>query len=142
VRNVEHRLYNFQFGEMWPKRQLLSSSLHLFWAGLYYQSVVRRVLQLGSLACLTALSLFYPLIESLDGWDSPLPASDLEINIIGMLTFLGVAFLLAQLLASLSAPDLMSVVRQLFSRQSRAVQEHDGIFHPQVTASPPLPLRI
>lgn len=104
--------------------------------------MVRRVLQLASLAGLVGLSLFYPLIESLDGWDSPLPASDLEINVIGLLTFVGVAFVLAHFLASLSASGLMSLFRQFFRRTTAALGLHDGTSHPLVTASPPLPLRI
>ena len=104
--------------------------------------MVRRVLQLASLAALVGLSLFYPLIESLDGWDSPLPASDLEINVIGLLTFVGVAFVLAHFLASLSASGLMSIFRQFLRRDTTAVELHDGTSHPLVTASPPLPLRI
>lgn len=104
---------------------------------------MRRVVQLGSLACLAILSLFYPLIESLDGWDSPLPASDLEINVIGMLTFLGVAFVLAHLLlASFSDSDLMSFFRQFFRQLTTSVELHDSTFDPVITASPPLPLRI
>ena len=103
---------------------------------------MRRVLQLASLACLAVLSLFYPLIESLDGWDSPLPASDLEINIIGMFTFIGVAFVLAHLLASLSASDLMSYFRRFLRRVTASLQLQDSAFQPLATASPPLPLRI
>lgn len=103
---------------------------------------MRRVLQIASLAGLAGLSLFYPLIESLDGWDSPLPASDLEINVIGLLTFVGVAFVLAHFLASLSASGLMSIFRHFFHRATTGLELHDSIFHPLVTASPPLPLRI
>jgi hypothetical protein len=104
--------------------------------------VVRRVVQFASLAALVGLSLFYPLIESLDGWDSPLPASDLEINVIGLLTFVGVAFVLAHFLASLSASGMMSIFRQFFHRATAALELHDTTSHPLVTASPPLPLRI
>src|SRR5215467_5205387 len=103
---------------------------------------MRRVLQVASLAALVGLSLFYPLIESLDGWDSPLPASDLEINVIGLLTFVGVAFVLAHILASLSASDLMSFFQQFFRRATAGLELHDSTSHPLVTASPPLPLRI
>ena len=104
--------------------------------------MVRRVIQLASLAGLMGLSLFYPVIESLDGWDSPLPASDLEINIIGLLTFVGVAFVLAHFLASLSGCNLMNFFRQFFRRATTAFELHDSTFHPLATASPPLPLRI
>jgi hypothetical protein len=104
---------------------------------------VRRLIQLGSLACLATLSLFYPLIESLDGWDSPLPASDLEINVIGMLTFIGVVFVLAHLiLASFSDSDLMSFFRQFFQRVTTSVELHHSALDPVATASPPVPLRI
>src|SRR5215467_738615 len=100
---------------------------------------MRRVLQVASLAALVGLSLFYPLIESLDGWDSPIPASDLEINVIGLLTFVGVAFVLARFLASLTASGLMSIFRQFIRRATTAFELHDGTSHPLVTASPPLP---
>jgi predicted ferric reductase len=110
---------------------------------LYYHFVVvRRVLQLASLAALAGLSLFYPLIESLDGFDSPLPATDLEINVIGLLTFVGIAFVLAHVLASLSGTDLMNAFRQFFPMPGTRAETDDGVFHPLVTASPPLPLRI
>lgn len=104
--------------------------------------MLRRVLQIASLAGLMGLSLFYPLIESLDGWDSPLPASDLEINVIGLLTFVGVAFVLAHFLASLSGSYLMGIFRHFFRRATPAFELHDGTSHPLVSASPPLPLRI
>lgn len=104
--------------------------------------MVRRVIQLGSLACLVILSLFYPVIESLDGWDSPLPASDLEINVIGLLTFIGVAFVLAHLLAAVAAADLMSFFRQFFRRVTTSLALHDGAPDPVATVSPPVPLRI
>jgi hypothetical protein len=100
------------------------------------------VIQLGSLAGLVILSLFYPLIESLDGWDSPLPASDLEINVIGLLTFVGVAFVLAHLLASVVGSGLVSFFRQFFRRVTTSLALHDGTLDPVITASPPVPLRI
>ncbi|HEY6348379.1 MAG TPA: hypothetical protein VI636_03115 [Candidatus Angelobacter sp.] len=104
--------------------------------------MVRRLLQLASLTCLAILCLFYPLIESLDGFDSPLPASDLEIEIIVLLTFVGIVFVLAHLLASMAICAVMDVLRYLLARITTAVQMIDLSFHPLQNPSPPLPLRI
>src|SRR5579864_5238543 len=109
---------------------------------VFKPAVLRRVLQIASLTCLATLCLFYPLIESLDGFDSPVPASDLEIEIIVLLTFVGIAFVLAHLLASAAISMAMDVLRYLMARTGAPAQMVDLSFHPLQTASPPLPLRI
>ena len=104
--------------------------------------MLRRLLQLASLASLATLCLFYPLIESLDGFDSPIPASDLEIEFIVVLTFVGVVFVLAHLLASVAIRVVMDVLRNLLARISAGAQIRAlavQMFH---GPSPPLPLRI
>lgn len=102
----------------------------------------RRVLQLASLASLAILCLFYPVIESLDDFDSPVPASDLEIEIIVLLTCVGIVFLLAHLLASVVISAVMDVFRYLMARTRTATQMSDLLFHQFQSPSPPLALRI
>lgn len=104
--------------------------------------MLRRVLQFASLTCLATLSLFYPLIESLDGFDSPIPASDLEIEFIVLLTFVGIVFVLAHLLASVAMSAVMDVLRNLLARISVGAQMKDLSFKAFQSPSPPLPLRI
>ena len=119
---------------------LLASALN----GVYYPGLVvlRRVLQLASLACLATLCLFYPLIEALDDVDSPIPASDLEIEFIVVLTFVGIVFLLAHLLASVAICVVMDVLRNLLARITAGVQITDLSVPTFESPSPPLPLRI
>lgn len=104
--------------------------------------MLRRVLQLASLASLTIVCLLYPLFESLDGFDLPVPASDLEIEIIVLLTFVGIVFLLAHLLASVVISVVMDTLRYLMARIITPAQMADLSFHPLQSPSPPLPLRI
>lgn len=104
--------------------------------------MLRRLLQSASLACLAILCLFYPLIESLDGFDSPIPASDLEIEFIVLLTFIGVVFVLAHLLASVVISAVMDILRNLLARITVGAQMKDFSFKPFQSPSPPLPLRI
>lgn len=121
----------------------LGSSLHLLdWSCSIEPYVIRRVTQLGSLVFLAGISLLYPLIESLDGFDSPVPASDLEIQLIALLTFVGLMFVLGHLVASLAICVLLLVLRYLRSRVSVAVRMREFAFLPLLTASPPVPLRI
>lgn len=101
------------------------------------------MLQLGSLICLTGLCLFYPLIETLDPWDSPEPSSDAEIQFIALLTFVCLMFVLAHLLATVAISFvLMQLIQYLRQRASAAFELFDRTFEPLLTASPPLPLRI
>lgn len=89
------------------------------------------------------MSLLYPLLESLDPWDSPEPSSDAEIQIIFLLTFAGIMFVLGRLLATLSVSlVLMQVLRYLRRQASAAFEVRDFAFAPLATASPPAPLRI
>jgi len=89
---------------------------------------------------LVALVLAYPVIESLDQWDAPGPASDSEIQVIGLLAFACLLFLLAQLVLGLAAPasehgfpDLwLPVVQKKYVR----------VLSSSLTASPPIALRI
>jgi len=104
--------------------------------------VLRRVLQLASLASLAGLSLFYPLIESLDGFDSPVPASDLEIEVIVLLTFVGIVFVLAHLLVSVAILAVMDGLRYLSGRIANAFHRSDFSFYFFRGPSPPVPLRI
>lgn len=95
-----------------------------------------------SLVCLSGLCLLYPLLESLDPWDSPEPSSDAEIQLIALLTFVGIMFVLAHLLATLAISFvLMQAVRYLRQCMARLRMQRFA-FAPLVTASPPLPLRI
>jgi amino acid transporter len=102
----------------------------------------RRALQFASLICLAGLCLFYPLLESLDPWDSPEPASDAEIQFIALLTFVGVMFVLAHLLATLAVILLMQLVPYLLQRASATLELLVQVLEPLLTASPPLLLRI
>ena len=116
----------------------------LFWWDSSISSlfVLRRVLQLVSLASLAMLALFYPLIESLDGFDSPIPASDLEIQIIVLLTFVGLVFVLAHLLVSVAISAVMDVFRYLGVQSRVLIGMKPVLFYPLLSPSPPLPLRI
>jgi hypothetical protein len=104
--------------------------------------MLRRVLQLVSFVSLAGLALFYPLIESLDGFDSQVPASDFEIELIVMLTFVGIMFVLGHLVALVAVSLLMQVLQYLRSRMRAAFEIPVLAFSPQLTPSPPVPLRI
>jgi len=88
------------------------------------------------------LALFYPLLESLDHFDSPIPASDLEIQIIVLLTFVGLVFVLAHLLVSVATSAVMDVFRYLGGQSRVLIGMKSLIFSPLSSPSPPLPLRI
>ena len=104
--------------------------------------MLKRMLPIASLISLAALSLLYPIIEMLDRWDTPGPSTDSEIEIIVVLTFIALIFVLRHVLAKLSLPTLGSVSRSSYSR----IQSFAGKFLPtlnsEVTAIPPLLLRI
>ena len=102
--------------------------------------VSRTTLQIVVLLCLVAFALAYPVIESLDRWDAPTPASDSELQAIVVLTFAGAIFLLTQMLGALSAsiatrPPTGLCFRALW-------KNHVALFSPDHTASPPVALRI
>ena len=103
---------------------------------------VLRVLRFTSLASLAMLTLFYPLIESLDGFDSPIPASDLEIQVIVLLTFVGVVFVLAHLLVSAAISAAVDVSRYLGVQSRVLIGIKPPLCNPLSSPSPPLPLRI
>jgi hypothetical protein len=101
--------------------------------------VLRKGLQLASLAGLIALSLLYPLIESMDRWDAPGPASDTEIQVIAVLTLAGTMFVLAQLAATLlRASSVIDHFSSLFTQSVHAMP----ILVPTISHSPPAALRI
>jgi hypothetical protein len=89
---------------------------------------------------LVAFALAYPLIESLDHWDAPTPASDSELQAIVVLTFAGAIFLLTQMLG----PRPASIATQPPTGLSfRALwKKHIVLFSPDLAASPPVALRI
>ena len=95
------------------------------------------------LLCLVALAMLYPMIEALDHRDMATPAADSEIQIIAILTFLGMLFIFGKVLARLAA--LLTKALLAFLRSAMSVQgqsEHYASVGPIVAASPPLPLRI
>ena len=106
------------------------------------QSNVRRVLQIASLAGLIGLSLLYPIIESFDRWDAPGPSSDSELQIIVLLTFVGIVFALGHLLVSLLVAVLTDSLPSLNLHSEALLRLRAFDFDPSVTASPPCPLRI
>jgi hypothetical protein len=101
--------------------------------------VSRKTLQIVVLVCLVAFVLAYPVIESRDHWDPPGPASDTELEFIGVLTFAGAIFLLTQLLVVLAVAISTHAVPSLCFRRLR---KHILAYSPRLTGSPLLPLRI
>ena len=100
----------------------------------------RKTLQIVVLVCLVAFVLAYPVIESRDHWDPPGPASDSELEFIGVLTFAGAIVLLTQLLTMLSLSISPQALPGLFVQT--LWKKHILGFPPHLTASPPIPLRI
>ena len=100
------------------------------------------MLPIASLISLAALSLLYPFIEMLDRWDAPGPSTDSEIEIIVLPTFIGLIFVLRHILAKLTLLPLGRVSRSSYSY----AQAFAAVFFPtlnsEVTAIPPLLLRI
>ena len=109
---------------------------------LYDQLFVpRKTFQLVVLVCLVAFVLAYPVIESHDQWDPPNPASDSELEFIGLPTLAGAVVLLTQLLIIiLQVSILPHALPSLFLQ--KLWEKHVLAFSPHLTASPPLPLRI
>lgn len=99
----------------------------------------RKTLQIVVLVCLVAFVLAYPVLEVRDHWDAPGPASDTELEFIGVLTFAGAIFLLTQLLTKLA---VVILPRTLPSLCFYKLRKHILGFSLRLTASPPLPLRI
>jgi hypothetical protein len=105
-------------------------------------AVLNKSFQTASLTSLVGLSLFYPLIESLDRWDGPGPPSDSELQVIVILTFVGIVILLAHLCSSLVVSVLSAILPALQSRTHKPIHTLVFTFYPTVTGSPPLSLRI
>lgn len=103
---------------------------------------MRRILTVASLICLAALVVFYPLIEGLDHWDAPGPFSDSEIQIIAVLTLVGVMFVLARLLVALVLSFLERVLLYLNESSRNSGEVTTFRFMPLGDSSPPLILRI
>jgi len=102
--------------------------------------VSRKTLQIVVLLCLVAFVLAYPVIESRDHWDPPGPASDSELEFIGVLTCAGAIFLLTQLLTILAVSISLHALPGLCFH---ALRKKDILaFSPHLTVSPPVPLRI
>jgi hypothetical protein len=89
---------------------------------------------------LVAFALAYPVIESLDHWDAPTPASDSELQAIVVLTFVGTILLLTQMLAALPVSTATQPHTGLCLRAPW--KKHIVLFSPDLTASPPVALRI
>ncbi len=104
--------------------------------------LLKKMLPLAVLISLAALSLLYHFIEMLDRWDAPGPSTDSEIEIIVLLTFIGLIFVLRHLLAKLSLPTQSSVCRSSYSRIKSFAGEFLPTLNSEVTAIPPLLLRI
>ncbi len=100
----------------------------------------RKILQIVILVCLVALALTYPLIESLDHWDATGPASDSELEGIGVLTLSGVICLVTRLIFCLSVAA--SAKRLTGFCYHALLKEHDLPFSSDLTASPPMVFRI
>ena len=99
-----------------------------------------KSLQIVVLVCLVTFALAYPVIESLDHWDAPSPASDSELEVIVVLTFAGAIFLLTQTLAALPA----SIATQPRTGLCFCAlwKKHILLVSTDLTASPPIALRI
>ena len=92
------------------------------------------------LVCLVTFALAYPVIESLDHWDAPSPASDSELEVIVVLTFAGAIFLLTQTLAALPASIATQPRTGLYF--CARCKKHILPASTDLTASPPIALRI
>jgi hypothetical protein len=102
--------------------------------------VSRKTLQIVVLVCLVAFVLAYPVIESRDHWDPPGPASDSELEFMGVLTFAGAIVLLTQQLTSLCVSISTHALPGLcFDTLWKKLILG---FSPHLMASPPVPLRI
>ena len=104
--------------------------------------VSRTILQIARLICLVGLSLLYPVIEMLDRWDTPGPSTDSEIEIIVLLTFLALIFVLRNVLAKSTWPCQMSVFRSVHSPTMSFAEKLLSTLSSDDPAIPPLLLRI
>lgn len=100
----------------------------------------RKAFQLGVLVCLMALVVAYPAIEYVDHWDAPGPASDSELQYIGVLTVVGAIALFTRMLTFFTL--LLSSRVRSDSHLHALGDAPIFSFFSCLTASPPLPLRI
>ena len=103
--------------------------------------VLDKTFQLASLTCLVGMLLLYPVIELLDRWDAPGPSSDSELQIILLLTFAGLMFLLKHIL-TFAAFVLRGVLPNLYRPFAPTTPAPVLTLSQRITASPPIPLRI
>jgi hypothetical protein len=121
-------------------RRQVSNLRHVRPALYDHGTVHRNAFLVVILICLVALIVAYPAIESVDRWDAPGPTSDSELQYIGVLTVVGAIALFTQL--------LVVVAQTLFAHVHPDLHPHPPgdkpvfSFVSQLTASPPLPLRI
>jgi hypothetical protein len=102
--------------------------------------VSRKTFQIVVLVCLIAFALAYPVIESLDHWDAANPACDSELEAIVALTLAGAIFLVTLIAAF---PVYGATRLHTDSPSSPALWTKNVLlFWPDLTSSPPLPLRI
>ena len=104
-----------------------------------HSAVSRKTFQIVVLVGLISFALAYPVIESLDHWDAPSPAADSELQAIAVLTFCAI-FLVTQKLAALPVSIEIQAHLGLCFRALR--NKHIVLFSPDLTASPPVALRI
>lgn len=100
----------------------------------------RKNLQIVILVGLVAFAIAYPVIESLDQWDPAGPASDSELEAIGMLTLAGAICLLTQLTTFLSVSVPPKTIPHLYFNSFR--RNSSFCSTPDFTVSPPTALRI
>jgi len=102
--------------------------------------VSRNTLKIVVLVSLVAFALAYPLIESLDRWDAAGPASDSELEAIGVLALAGIICLLTELLAFLT---LAASPQPMLGLYFQALLKRRGLpVSSDLSASPPITLRI
>jgi hypothetical protein len=97
--------------------------------------VLGKAFKIASLACLVGLSLLYPFIELLDRWDAPGPSSDSEIQIIVLLTFVGIMILMGHLHASLTVSVSADVLPELHPRAH--ISQYTRFFFLYIRRPPP-----
>ena len=117
----------------WPRIWVLASK------GIVFV----KAFKIASVVCLLSLSLLYPLIEWLDHWDAPGPSSDSEIQIIALLTLVGIVFLVGDFFTSLSSVSMLAALLfNLLPPMDNPRHTFFLILNPTVMPQPPLALRI
>ena len=96
---------------------------------------------LVALVTLVSFALLYPVIESFDTWDTvPGPGGDSEIQIIALLTLVGLLFVLNQLLRLAGSVSKLHAFRSTIAFADSRVR--NVILGSLLTPSTPPPLRI